>query len=142
MPPEAVKTADDPRLLSRMELVERWVAIYRQPPPKGVKRGLLERAIGWHRTAKEQGGLPAAIARQLVAAPSGRDPVAPLRRVAIDGTRLVREWGGRTHVVDVTADGCVWNGRSYPSLSAVALAITGARWSGPRFFGVRQGNGR
>ncbi|WP_420392375.1 DUF2924 domain-containing protein [Acuticoccus sp.] len=107
-----------------------------------MKRALMERAIGWRATAREQGGLPTAIARQLVATPSGRDPIAALCRVAVDGTRLVREWGGRTHVVDVTADGCVWNGRSYPLLLAVALAITGARWSGPRFFGVRQGNGR
>jgi hypothetical protein len=50
--------------------------------------------------------------------------------------RLVREWQGKHHAVDVVADGAVWQGRTYPSLSAVARAITGTRWSGPRFFGL------
>ena len=50
------------------------------------------------------------------------------------GTRLVREWQGKSHTVDVRADGLSWNGTVYRSLSAVALAITGARWSGNRFF--------
>ncbi|MEM6422200.1 MAG: DUF2924 domain-containing protein, partial [Pseudomonadota bacterium] len=53
------------------------------------------------------------------------------------GGRLVREWNGVSHVVDVTADGLIWRGERYRSLSAIALAITGARWSGPRFFGLR-----
>ena len=52
------------------------------------------------------------------------------------GTRLVREWNGSTHVVDVVEGGYRWNERTYGSLSAIARAITGARWSGPRFFGV------
>jgi hypothetical protein len=52
------------------------------------------------------------------------------------GTRLVREWNGRVHTVEVGADTFMWNGCHYPSLSAVAAAITGARWSGPRFFGL------
>lgn len=50
------------------------------------------------------------------------------------GMRLVRSWQGKTHVVEVVEDGLVWNGKTYGSLSAVALAITGARWSGRRFF--------
>lgn len=52
------------------------------------------------------------------------------------GTRLVREWNGRMHVVEVTDDGFVWNGKSYRSLSAIAKRITGAHWSGPRFFNL------
>ncbi|MDP3459099.1 MAG: DUF2924 domain-containing protein [Hyphomonas sp.] len=48
----------------------------------------------------------------------------------------MREWNGREHVVDVTVDGYVWNGRTWRSLSAIAKEITGAKWSGPRFFGV------
>ena len=56
-------------------------------------------------------------------------------RIALrPGTRLVREWQGKSHSVDVRADGFAWNGTVYRSLSAVALAITGARWSGNRFF--------
>ena len=52
------------------------------------------------------------------------------------GTRLVREWNGRTHVVEVVDKGFIWEGDRHRSLSAIARAITGARWSGPRFFGV------
>jgi hypothetical protein len=52
------------------------------------------------------------------------------------GTRLVREWQGRTHTVDVTPSGYAWKGELYRSLSAVARKITGAQWSGPRFFGL------
>ena len=53
------------------------------------------------------------------------------------GTILAREWNGRMHRVAVLADGFAWNGTTYPSLSKVALAITGTRWNGPRFFGLR-----
>ena len=53
------------------------------------------------------------------------------------GSRLLREWNGTTHVVDITDAGYVWNGKSHRSLSAIAREITGARWSGPRFFGIQ-----
>ena len=62
-------------------------------------------------------------------------PASSAARIALrPGTRLLREWQGRSHSVDVRADGLSWNGTVYRSLSAVALAITGARWSGNRFF--------
>ena len=53
------------------------------------------------------------------------------------GTMLAREWNGRMHRVAVLAEGFAWNGKTYPSLSKVASAITGTRWNGPRFFGLR-----
>ena len=53
------------------------------------------------------------------------------------GTMLGREWNGRMHRVAVLSDGFAWNGKTYPSLSKVAFAITGTRWSGPKFFGLR-----
>ena len=53
------------------------------------------------------------------------------------GTMLAREWNGRMQRVAVLADGFAWNGKTYPSLSKIALAITGTRWNGPRFFGLR-----
>jgi len=56
------------------------------------------------------------------------------------GTILVREWQGITHHVTVVADGYVWNGRTHSSLSGIALAITGTKWNGPRFFGLREAN--
>jgi phosphatidylserine/phosphatidylglycerophosphate/cardiolipin synthase-like enzyme len=60
-------------------------------------------------------------------------PTAELR----PGTMLAREWNGRMHRVAVLVDGFAWNGKTYPSLSKIALAITGTRWNGPRFFGLR-----
>jgi hypothetical protein len=55
------------------------------------------------------------------------------------GARLIREWNGTTHVVDVVDGGYLWNGEQHRSLSAIARAITGTRWSGPRFFGIGSG---
>jgi hypothetical protein len=59
-------------------------------------------------------------------------PAIPVR----PGTRLMREWNGRMHLVDVTDNGFVFDGKTYRSLSAIARRITGAHWSGPRFFGL------
>src|SRR2546430_15052669 len=56
------------------------------------------------------------------------------------GTILVREWQGTTHQVPVRADGFLWNGRAHNSLSGIARAITGTKWNGPRFFGMREPN--
>jgi len=67
-------------------------------------------------------------------APNAVRPSPSLR----PGMRLMREWNGRTQVVDVRENGLLWNGKSYSSLSAIAREITGARWSGPRFFGLRR----
>ena len=62
---------------------------------------------------------------------------SPLRQVTLaTGTRLVREWNGRTISVDVVGDGFVWNDVRYRSLSEIARTVTGTRWSGPRFFGI------
>jgi hypothetical protein len=54
---------------------------------------------------------------------------------------LAREWNGRMHRIAVLAEGFAWNGKTYPSLSKIALAITGTRWNGPRFFGLARRNG-
>ena len=70
---------------------------------------------------------------------AGKRAVDPKRLIAHvrPGTILAREWNGRMHRVTVLADGFAWNGKTYPSLSKVAEAITGTRWNGPRFFGMR-----
>ena len=126
--------------LPRTELVERWVALYRTPPPKGLGHRLLVQAIGYKMQARRYGGLKPAVGRRLQklcdapANPEHGLPGTPSRLQP--GTRLVREWNGHTHVVDVVDKGFIWNGDRHRSLSAIARAITGARWSGPRFFGV------
>ena len=60
-----------------------------------------------------------------------------MRNTPVPGSRLIREWNGATHIVDVVESGYLWNGVRYRSLSSIALAITGTQWSGPRFFGLR-----
>ena len=137
--------------LPRPELVKKWQAIYGLLPPQGIKRPLLERAIAWHLQVKALGGISAADKRILRAAlPSTPDLNSDANRVLSvsrpaprpsknelrPGARLVREWHGRTHVVNVTENGFIWNGRQYASISKIAREITGTRWSGPRFFGL------
>jgi hypothetical protein len=67
----------------------------------------------------------------------------PIQPISLKpGTRLVREWRGATHSVLIHADGVEWNGKRYSSLTIVAREITGAHWSGPRFFGLRKNASR
>jgi hypothetical protein len=126
--------------LPRAELVEHWVALYHTPPPKGLGQRLLVQAIGYKMQATRYGGLKPAVGRRLLKLgetqtnnnKGGADKPSRLQ----PGTRLVREWNGHTHVVDVVDKGFIWKGDRHRSLSAIARTITGTRWSGPRFFGV------
>jgi hypothetical protein len=124
--------------LPRPELVQRWQSHYRTEPPRGITRKLLVRAITYEMQAKRCGGLRPASSRRLLKIAQGVDVAKASQPTALkSGTRLIREWNGITHTVEVIEGGFIWNGTSYPSLSAVARAITGARWSGPRFFGTK-----
>jgi hypothetical protein len=128
--------------LSRQELAERWQVHFKTQPPKGVRRPLMVRALAYRLQAKRWGGLRRDTAQRLRAIASGdgtAGPARPSKPIADlkPGTRLYREWNGKTHVVEVADKGVLWNGQRYRSLSAVARAITGARWSGPRFFGLK-----
>ena len=135
--PAAAKTA------SLEDLRKEWRRLYRSEPPR-ISRDLLLRGIAYRLQELEHGGLSKATHRKLktlakMFRTTGR--VAPDPGFALKpGARLVREWHGRTHTVTVTEDGFDYAGTSYSSLTKVARAITGARWSGPRFFGlVRDG---
>jgi hypothetical protein len=131
--------------LPRPALVERWRALYRNKPPKGLSRRLLVLAIAYRMQAQRSGGLAPTVQRKLAGtdgsngAQAKRQPKAPVKLAP--GTRLIREWNGVTHVVDVADGQFVWNGTRYRSLSAIARAITGARWSGPRFFALKADSG-
>ncbi len=125
--------------LPRPDLTERWRQLYRTAPPKGISRPLLIRAVAYGMQVKHYGGLKPAVRRQLrkVADGGSARAVANVKSAGIaPGMRLIREWNGSSHVVEAVDGGFVWNGARYGSLSAVARAITGARWSGPRFFGL------
>jgi hypothetical protein len=110
--------------------------------PKGLPRDLLVRSIAWQMQAKEHGGMPRETLRQLekLAAQLATSGDLELEREVRlkPGTRLVREWRGQTYRVEVLASGYLMDERRYASLSHVARAITGTRWSGPRFFGLKQ----
>ncbi len=130
--------------LPRPALIKRWWAHYRTDPPKGISRPLLVRAIAYEMQAKRYGGLKPTTDRRLrmiangtANGDQGGRKMAPTLQ---SGARLVREWNGSTHVVEVVQGAYVWNGERHRSLSAIARAITGARWSGPRFFGLTSGN--
>jgi hypothetical protein len=97
---------------------------------------LIVRVIDYERQVAGNGGLSLRIRRQLRTIVNEERAVAPGVRLKPDA-RLVREWNGVSHVVDRVEEGFVYRGRTYTSLSAIAREITGARWSGPRFFGLK-----
>lgn len=118
--------------LSLAELRERWAAHVAKPLPR-VRRTLLALALAWELQAQVHGGLPSLVQRRLVQLAGGQ-----MRQPAKAGTRLVREWKGVLHTVIIDAEQQVhWNGKQWNSLSEVARAITGTRWSGPAFFGLK-----
>ena len=134
---------DELARLPRAALVERWQALHHTSPPKGLSRRLLIGAVAYAVQARRLGGLGPAVSRRLATIAEGKFLGAAANIVAAPklrpGARLIREWNGSTHVVDVIDGGYVWNGEHHRSLSAIARAITGARWSGPRFFGIGPG---
>jgi Protein of unknown function (DUF2924) len=128
--------------LTIFELRGEWRRLHRMPPPMRLSRDLLTRGITYKLQERAYGGLSLSTARKLEHAsadPQSRGAAKPVQPISLrPGTRLVREWRGVTHMVLIHADGIEWRGQRYRSLSLVARKITGARWSGPRFFGLRQ----
>jgi Protein of unknown function (DUF2924) len=122
----------------------RWHTVFRRRAPPHLPRHLLFRILAYRLQADRLGDLDADSRRLLdrigSGSPAGIDRlVADLNRPRTElrpGTLLRREWDGHLQQVMVLADGFSWNGKTYPSLSKVAFAITGTRWSGPRFFGL------
>jgi hypothetical protein len=104
-------------------------------PPPMRSRELLRRMLAFELQARLYGGISPELKRRLR---QGR-AAAPRRRTLQPGTMLIREWRGERHTVQVLPDGFEHLGSHYKSLSEVARVITGARWSGPRFFGVADG---
>jgi hypothetical protein len=127
------------RSLGLEELRREWRRLYHAEPPR-ISRDLLVLALGYRLQEIAHGGLGKATRRKLqtmatALATTGR--VGPTPSLSLKpGARLVREWGGRTHTVTVTEDGFEYAGTNYPSLTTIAKKITGAHWSGPRFFGL------
>jgi hypothetical protein len=124
------------------QLRAEWRRRFRSPPPNRLSRDLLMRGVAYKIQERAYGGLSRATLRKLqalaeqLAAGNGRwlDPYPSLK----PGTRLVRSWGGETHSVLVVDEGFEYRGARFPSLSQIARTITRARWSGPRFFGLKR----
>jgi hypothetical protein len=127
---------------NRPDLIEAWTALKGSPPPKGLSTRMLAIAVAYDAQVKQHGGLSPSLRKRLVAfagqanKSANRSSTMRQAKLVNPGTRLVREWQGITHVVDVHNGHIAYDGKSFKSLSAVARAITGARWSGPRFFGL------
>jgi hypothetical protein len=115
-----------------------WQRLHGVEPARRLGRTLLLLGVAYRLQEKAAGGLSPAIRRKLAASPDAGAPgtAAPPLRLK-PGTTLLRVWQGATHAVRVTETGFEHDGRSHASLSAIARAITGAHWSGPRFFGLR-----
>jgi hypothetical protein len=129
----------------------RWQSVLQRPAPDHLPRHLLFAIIAYRIQADRFGELDyetmqlldrtdakesgAAMSARLVSFDQKRTELTP-------GTVLVREWDRRSQRVMVMSDGFAWNGQTYDSLSKVAFAITGTRWNGPRFFGLRDKEGR
>jgi hypothetical protein len=128
------------RSLGLEELRREWRRLYHGDAPR-ISRDLLVLAISYRVQEIEHGGLGKATRRKLrtiakALRTTGR--VGSTANLSLKpGARLVREWRGRTHTVTVTEDGFEYAGTSYPSLTKIAKKITGAHWSGPRFFGLQ-----
>jgi hypothetical protein len=121
--------------LDRAALLEQWRMAFGRDAPPRLSRVLMEKAIAYDLQAKVFGGLPARTRRALRAAAKA-DGRSRVNKLPSRGTRLVREWNGALHEVEVLEDGYLWRGARHRSLSAIARAITGTKWSGPRFFGL------
>ena len=127
------------------ELRARWHTVFRRRTPPHLPRHLLFRILAYRLQSDQLGELDADSRRLLDRIVSGCSDgidrlVADLNRSRTElrpGTLLTREWDGHPQRVMVLADGFSWNGETYRSLSKVAFAITGSRWNGPRFFGLR-----
>ena len=120
-------------------LDEEWRRLYGAPPPRMGRRSL-ELGVAWKLQERVHGGIGAAMKRrlaELARTMEEKGDLASTRAVKLKpGVRLMREWRGERHDVLVLEDGFQWRGRRWGSLSAVAREITGAHWSGPRFFGL------
>jgi hypothetical protein len=126
-------------------LRSRWQSVFGRRPPDHLPRHLLFAIIGYRIQADRLGDLDHETKQVLDRTDAKDGTMMSTRLVSFDqkrteltpGTVLVREWDRRSQRVMVMADGFAWNGQTYDSLSKVAFAITGTKWNGPRFFGMR-----
>lgn len=124
---------DDVRALEEMglhELRSEWRRRFGAPPTLRSPE-IVRRCLAWLIQTQAYGGVHARLRRRLRGEASVGEGLEP-------GSRLVREWRGQRHEIEVLENGYLWEGQTFKSLSPIAFAITGARWNGPKFFGLRR----
>lgn len=120
--------------MSSAALKAEWQRLVGTAPPR-ISPAMMRLALAWEYQARALGGLPRTTQQKLAQLAGGRTRTTEAKA----GMRLTREWNGVVHVVTVGEDRIIrWNDRQWGSLSEVARAITGTRWSGPAFFGLKQ----
>ena len=126
--------------LDRIALIKKWQTLYGTEPPGRVRNNFLMHAIAHRMQEQILGGLKPVTRRFLEKATEDNAPRQQMFPVISmkPGTRLLREWHGVTYEVIIMENGVQCNGKRYRSLSEVARAITGTRWSGPLFFGLKK----
>jgi hypothetical protein len=130
---------DQIRSLGIYALRNRWRLTFGTLPPETLTKDLIARIIAYRIQEQAFGGLEPVLAKMLKRLAEGKKPDELKRRLK-PGTVLIREYGGKRHTVTVAADGFLWDGVTYASLSVIACEITGTKWNGPRFFGLRVPN--
>ena len=133
---ESIRLIHELKQASMAVLKRHYIDLLGNPPPYRASREFLLGNIAWTIQVKHSGKDPKQIRKSLVAL-AGRQSPSPKTQY-LPGTRLIREWQGVTHEVVIEEKGFRWQNQHYCSLSRIAREITGARWSGPRFFGLRQ----
>ena len=128
--------------MPRTGLIDRWRELYGSDPPSQISRDLMTRTIAYKIQEQEYGGLDQKTKRTLrslarTLETEGRLPTASGSDLK-PGAKLIREWHGKTYTVIVHEEGFEFGGERFRSLSRIAREITGARWSGRRFFGITQ----
>ena len=127
---------DQIRSLGIDALRARWRMLFGAVPPKGLTKDMIGRMIAYRIQEEAFGGLDRETVKLLDRLARGEKPKELNRRLKA-GTVLVREYNGQRHTVTVVPDGFLWRDMAYSSLSIIAQAITGTKWNGPRFFGLR-----
>ncbi len=122
--------------IDRNGCVEHWTSVFGTTPPRYLSVRFMQRVLARDRQVQALGGYPVQVRSALRAVQQKLEGGDRSSRTARLGSYLVREWNGRTYRVEVTATGYVFDGQVYASLSHIAKRITGAHWSGPRFFGL------
>ena len=121
-------------------LRQKWTALFGTDPPIRISRKLMIQALAYRLQEKVFGGLQKSTRKELISLAARFQSTGSISMAAANsikpGTKLIREWRGKVHEIEVLTDGFAWSGRRYRNLSEIARTITGTRWSGPRFFGL------